>query len=162
MKNLRNRYLFVADVFLLAAAAYGSFVLRLEQFHPHEYLWGLLLFSSIAIVMITLLFRQTGIYALYWRYASVEEMLLLVGAVTAGVAISGVLAMLAVWIDHAPILYSTVGSLYLCISGPGRHSRSETIRSHLLQLCFARQGWKGHNHAGGCDGRRGCGGDDCA
>ena len=43
-----------------------------------------LLFTGLALVIIPLVFLRTGVYARYWRYASVEEFVLLAGAVTIG------------------------------------------------------------------------------
>ncbi|PKO20813.1 MAG: hypothetical protein CVU38_18075 [Chloroflexi bacterium HGW-Chloroflexi-1] len=77
---LRNRYLLVSDLFLLVVAAYVSYVLRLEKFDLSVHWPGFLLFTALALVITPLVFRRAGVYSRYWRYASVEEMLLLIGA----------------------------------------------------------------------------------
>ncbi|MCX7668862.1 MAG: polysaccharide biosynthesis protein, partial [Anaerolineae bacterium] len=57
---------------------------------------GFLLLVALSWVVVPLVFWRTGIYARYWRYASVEEMLLLIGAVTLGVLSAGGLGLAAV------------------------------------------------------------------
>ena len=83
-RPLRNRYLFASDLVLLTAAAYFSYVLRLEAFALGVHWPGFLLFTGLALVIIPLVFLRTGVYNRYWRYASVEELLLLAGSVTIG------------------------------------------------------------------------------
>lgn len=78
---LRNRYLFAGDLVLLTAAAYVTYVLRLEKFDLGAHWPGCLLFTALALVITPLVFRRAGVYARYWRYASVAKLLLLAGAV---------------------------------------------------------------------------------
>ncbi len=94
-RPLRNRYLFLGDVILLAAAAYFSYVLRLETFDMAEHWPGCLLFTGLAIVIVPLVFWRAGIYSHYWRYASVEELMLLAGSVTIGAVLAGSLTLIA-------------------------------------------------------------------
>ncbi len=93
---LRNRYLLVSDLFLLVVAAYVSYVLRLEKFDLSVHWPGFLLFTALALVITPLVFRRAGVYSRYWRYASVEEMLLLIGAVTAAAVLAGAISLAAV------------------------------------------------------------------
>ncbi len=95
-RPLRNRYLFAGDLVLLTAAAYFSYVLRLETLDLGAHWPGFLLFTALALVILPLVFGRTGIYARYWRYASVKELLLLAGSVTVGVLLTGSLSLLAV------------------------------------------------------------------
>jgi FlaA1/EpsC-like NDP-sugar epimerase len=95
-RSLRNRYLFASDVVLLAVAAYVSYVLRLEKFDLGAYWPGFLLFTGLALVITPLVFGRAGVYSRYWRYASVEELLLLAGSVTVGVLLTGGLSLLTV------------------------------------------------------------------
>lgn len=90
-RPLRNRYFFISDIILLGFAAYISYVLRLEKFDLGLAWPGYLLFTGLAIVITPLVFRYVGIYARYWRYASIEEMLLLAGAVTVAGLVVGAL-----------------------------------------------------------------------
>jgi len=91
--HLRNRYLLVSDLLLLPLALYFSYVLRLESFSLGSHWRGFWLFAIIALLIVPFLFWRTGIYARYWRYASVEELVLLAGAVTIGVLLSGFLSL---------------------------------------------------------------------
>ncbi|PKO20212.1 MAG: polysaccharide biosynthesis protein, partial [Chloroflexi bacterium HGW-Chloroflexi-1] len=95
MTRLRNRYFLVSDVILLTLAAYLSFVLRLEKLELGAHRPGFFLFTGVVLVIAPLVFRRAGVYARYWRYASVEEMLLLVGAVTAAAVLAGAVSLVA-------------------------------------------------------------------
>lgn len=92
---MRNRYLFFLDVVLLPVALYLSYVLRLEHFALGAHWLGLLFFAVVSLILVPLVFQRAGIYSRYWRYASVEEVLLLAGAVTAGVVLAGGVSLLA-------------------------------------------------------------------
>lgn len=98
IRHLRNRYFFVLDIVLLAVAVVFSYVLRLESFHFALFGSGLVFFIGVVIVVIPLLFYSFGLYARYWIYASVDELLLLSGVVTLGVAISGAIGLVTAWI----------------------------------------------------------------
>ncbi len=91
--HLRNRYLLVSDLLLLTLALYGSYVLRLESLALGPHWRGFWLLAGIALLIVPFTFWRTGIYARYWRYASVEELMLLAGAVTTGVLVSGALSL---------------------------------------------------------------------
>src|SRR5512139_1662723 len=97
VRQLRNRYFFALDFVLLVTAVVLSYVLRLETFSFNQLGSGFLFFTGVVIVVIPLLFYLFGIYSRYWIYASVEELLLLSGAATLGVAISGVIGLVAAW-----------------------------------------------------------------
>lgn len=87
--HMRNRFFVVSDVVLLAAAVYCSYALRLEMLDLTRFRGGVILVAALAVVIIPFVFWRTGVYARYWRYASVEEVLLLVGSVTIGVVLVG-------------------------------------------------------------------------
>lgn len=91
---MRNRYFLASDVVLLPLALYLSYALRLERLALGEQWPGFLLFAAIALLVVPLGFRTAGIYSCYWRYASVEEALLLAGAVTVSVALAGAISLL--------------------------------------------------------------------
>jgi FlaA1/EpsC-like NDP-sugar epimerase len=98
IRQLRNRYFFILDIVLLIVAVVLSYVLRLETFSLAQFGSGFFFFTSVVVVVIPLLFFFFGIYARYWIYASVEELLLLSGAVTLGAAISGTIGLVTAWI----------------------------------------------------------------
>ncbi len=92
---MRNRSFLLLDALLLPLAVYASFVLRLEELNLFpQYAPGIIVMTLAAIVIIPGVFWQSGIYSRYWRYASVEEMLLLLGAVTLAVFAVGVVSYL--------------------------------------------------------------------
>jgi FlaA1/EpsC-like NDP-sugar epimerase len=74
---VRNRHFFAVDFVLLAVSAYLSFVLRLGGADLTGYWEGLVLFSATSLVVVPVVFRFAGVYSRYWRFASVEEVLLL-------------------------------------------------------------------------------------
>jgi FlaA1/EpsC-like NDP-sugar epimerase len=79
-RQIRNRHFFIGDTLLLPLAAYLSFVLRLEHIDLQHYWVGFLLFTLAITLIVPLIFLWIGIYKRYWRYASIEELLLLSGA----------------------------------------------------------------------------------
>lgn len=90
---MRNRYFFSADILLLPVASYLSFVIRLDSFNLGEFWYGFLVFSALSIAITPLVFQAAGIYARFWRYASVDELLLLAGAVLVANALIGTIAL---------------------------------------------------------------------
>ncbi|MCC7451599.1 MAG: polysaccharide biosynthesis protein [Anaerolineae bacterium] len=106
VKRLRNRHFFFIDVILLALAAYLSFVLRLEGFDLADGIWvpTCIVFAIVSVVLTPIVFRRVGVYARYWRYASIEELLLLVGGVTvADVVVSAVSYLLTYMLGIFPV-----------------------------------------------------------
>lgn len=91
---MRNRHFFFIDILLLPVALYFSYVLRMERFALDQLWPGFLASAAISVIVIPLVFRQTKIYSRYWRYASVEEGLLLAGAVMVGVLLAGGFSLL--------------------------------------------------------------------
>ncbi len=107
MIRLRNRHFFVLDLFLLPAAAYLAFVLRLDRFWISGWWIECLLFVSLVTLIVPVVFRRAGLYSRYWKYASLEDAALIVGAVAAGTAlVAGCYALLAMAdvprFDHIP------------------------------------------------------------
>ena len=91
---MRNRFVFLLDPPLVAAAALGAFVLRFEWtfavFRP-EYLP----FLIAAVVVKPMIFAAFGLYTRYWRYASVLDMVLIAAGVTASsLALAALVAVL--------------------------------------------------------------------
>ena len=81
LKNLRNRYFLVSDLVLLPLAAYLSFALRLDALSLGLYLQSFVVFGLLVMLAAPVVLWRAGVYSRYWRYASVEEVLLLAGAV---------------------------------------------------------------------------------
>jgi len=84
MFALRNRHFFFIDLALLPAAAVLSFALRLDVTGMRRYVYAIPLFVALAVPVKLAVFGWLGIYRRFWRYASVDELLLL--AVATGVS----------------------------------------------------------------------------
>ena len=95
MMQLRNRYFFMSDVIFLSVASYLSYVLRLETWDLDQLWPSFWLFMGIVLLLIPVAFWKVGLYARYWRYASVDELLLLVGTVTLSTLVVGALSWLS-------------------------------------------------------------------
>jgi len=84
MPALRNRHFLCLDLLLLPAAAVLAFALRLDAAGMQRYTAAILVFAAVAVPVKLLVCRRLGLYQRLWRYASVEELLLV--AVAAGVS----------------------------------------------------------------------------
>ena len=100
--NIRNRYLVLADMALIVVSVLGAFVLRLElgallvAYLPVAY-WMIV----VSLVVKPLTYYFFGLYRRMWAYASINELKVIVAAVTAA-EIPVILIMLAIWrIDPA-------------------------------------------------------------
>jgi FlaA1/EpsC-like NDP-sugar epimerase len=77
MLTLRNRHFFLLDLVLLPAAAVMAFVLRLDAKGLEVYAPGILLFVVVTVPVKLVTFHLMGLYRHFWRYASVDELLLI-------------------------------------------------------------------------------------
>jgi len=110
----------------LPLAGYLSYVLRLEGFDWATYGVGFLLLVGLACVIVPSVFRWAGVYSRYWRYASVDEMLLLAGAVTTAVVLVGAISLAVVQFlpsAAAPSAPAAFDSPHLPAAGAGCHGR---------------------------------------
>jgi len=80
---IRNRYFVGSDLFLIALAATLGLVIRLEFPLFWSYLTPCLIFVLLAEGLKLPIHYLFGLYGRYWRYASINEMLSIVGASTA-------------------------------------------------------------------------------
>lgn len=94
MNGLRNRHFLLSDVVLLIIAAYASYVLRFESFNLAGYIASYLLFAVCATATTILLFWFGRLYARYWRYASVNELLLLTAMTSLSTVLISILLLL--------------------------------------------------------------------
>ncbi len=90
---MRNRYYFLIDIALLLLCVVVSYLLRLDTIDVNVILPGAVLFATLSILFVPLVFYITGVYSRYWRYASVGELMLLGGSVTVAVAFAGALTL---------------------------------------------------------------------
>ncbi len=92
LASLRNRHLFVLDILLLPLATYLAFVLRLERFELGKFSAAFYLLTLTTLVLFPVVFRYAGVYSRFWRFASIEELLLLTGSVTVASLLVGVVS----------------------------------------------------------------------
>jgi FlaA1/EpsC-like NDP-sugar epimerase len=117
MKQLRNRHFFLADLLLLGLAVYLSYLLRLEDFRLVGYRPGFVIFTALALIITPLVFRSAGVYSRYWRYASAEEMLLLIGAVTAAAVLTGGISYVLVrLLPSHPVLPRSIPLIFFLLA----------------------------------------------
>ena len=91
---MRNRYILVADLPLIAFAAFGAFALRFDLLFPRQRP-EFVPFLLAALVVKPLIFYAFGMYGRYWKYASAQDLV----AVT--LAVSGSSMAMAVFVVAA-------------------------------------------------------------
>jgi FlaA1/EpsC-like NDP-sugar epimerase len=80
--RLRNRQFFVLDFIMLAILPSLALALRMDGFEGFpRHITGLIAFTLIGIVVRLAVFYFVGLYQHYWRYASINELVLIVKAV---------------------------------------------------------------------------------
>ena len=137
MRGLRNRHFLLSDIILLPMAVYASYLLRLEQIDPASRWWpGMMALMVLMVIATPLIFRRAGIYSRFWRYASIDEMLLLTGALTISVIVAtgvcigfGALLYAELWIPRSiPFILLLLG--LVATTGPRLLVRIWTRRSN--------------------------------
>jgi len=79
---MKNRYVLAADLPLIAVAAFGAFVARFDLlFFQHRPEFRTYLLAALLIKPV--IFLLSGMYGRYWRYASIQELAVVVIGVTA-------------------------------------------------------------------------------
>ena len=135
MARLRNRHFLINDVILLPVATYLSYMLRLEVIRSDSRWWPGMVALALSITIATVIvFRLTGVYSRFWRYASVDELMLLTGAFTVSTLIATVAAITSglivegdLWIPRLiPFILLLLG--LVVISGPRLSVRVWTRR----------------------------------
>lgn len=79
---MKNRYVLLADLPLIAVAAYGAFATRFDLLFYH-YRVEFPLYIIGALVIKPVVFFLSGMYGRYWRYASIQELTVVLIGVTA-------------------------------------------------------------------------------
>ena len=114
-RHLRNRELLISDIILLVLAAYLSYVLRLERLDLTRHWRDFEIFTLVTLLITPLVFRFTGIYSRYWPYASVNELLLLIGAISVSGLATGVVSMASVRLISAPPVPRSIPFIFLLL-----------------------------------------------
>ncbi len=110
--GLRNRHLFVLDLLIFCAAPLAAVWLRTDGVEGHngffylvQYADALAFYTLVAIVLRWLVFIPFGLYARYWRYASVDEL----GQITLAVSTATLLIVLTFFGVLRPFVFGTAG-----------------------------------------------------
>lgn len=93
---LRNRYLFLGDLILIAVSVLGAFVLRFEVNALFFSYYLPIAYTMIAVALLVkpVVYYFFGLYRRMWLYASMEELRLIIAAVTtASIAVSLVMML---------------------------------------------------------------------
>lgn len=112
----RNRYFFLLDTILLPIAAYLSFVVRLDELPSGAALMGWFILAALATPIHLFVFRQLGVYARYWRYASLDELLLLISAVSLAMIIAAPTTFIVAGIIPMALLPRSVPVIFFCFN----------------------------------------------
>jgi FlaA1/EpsC-like NDP-sugar epimerase len=96
--HIRNRHFFFLDIVLLSMAAYGSFVLRLDSLNLNEFWPACLVFGFTAVALTTFTFFRVGVYSRFWRYASIDELILLGGSVFIATVTASIISYFILWL----------------------------------------------------------------
>jgi FlaA1/EpsC-like NDP-sugar epimerase len=116
-KHLRNRYFALGDVLMLVGAAYLSYVLRLERLDFDTFWPGFFVFTVMAVAITVLIFWRVRIYSRYWLYASIEELLLLIGSATvASLLVGGVSVGVGNLLPNNVSIPRSIPFIYLLLS----------------------------------------------
>ena len=94
--NIRNRHLFVADLFLTVLSVLSAYILRLELVEVFSnYYISLLWMLGLSLLIKPSVYYFLGLYRRMWIYASMRELRLIVLAVSgASVIISPLMLIL--------------------------------------------------------------------
>jgi FlaA1/EpsC-like NDP-sugar epimerase len=91
MLKLRNRHFFLIDLTLLPTAAVLSFALRLDAEGMQNWTRAILVWILLSVPIKLLIFYWFGLYRQFWRYASVDELVLVALATAVGEIITAAL-----------------------------------------------------------------------
>ena len=86
--GIRNRHFVILDLILLPAATVIAFILRLNTAEFAKNTAQLMVFIGISVPVKMIVFRYLGIYGRLWRYASVDELILIVTSSMIGALVS--------------------------------------------------------------------------
>ncbi len=106
LHHIRNRHLFILDIFSLSVAAVLAFVLRLDGVQLARYREALLLYALLAPTIKIPVFIVLGLYRRYWQYASTGEQLLIIKSATFATALQALIVFAVMiplgWMQRIP------------------------------------------------------------
>ncbi len=109
---IRNRYFFLLDALLIPLAAYISYVARLDGLPMSGMLAGWFALASIATPIHLLIFHRLGIYSRFWRYASIDELLRLISAVSLAIIVATPIVFVVTTITPMALLPRSVPFIF--------------------------------------------------
>ena len=135
--KLRNRHFFALDFMALAVVPSLALALRLDGFQAlPPYASALLTFTLIGLIVRLLIFWRAGLYDRYWRYASVDEIALIIVTVCIATLINTLLFFILRLLppcSSSPSLPLSPAPLHLCSPAPWL-PRSISLIDGLLTL----------------------------
>lgn len=91
---LRNRLVLLADLFLIGVAALGAFALALDLGSTFQaYIVAVYVYTVVALLVKPVVYNAFGLYRRLWVYASIQELKLIVIAVTASSVLLSVIVV---------------------------------------------------------------------
>ena len=100
---MRNRYVLLLDLPLIALSAFGAFLLRFDWFFPSRP--EFLPFLGLSLLVKPVVFIGFGLYGRYWKYASASDLVVVAMGVTAASAVLSLIIGTAM-MTHAIIEFS--------------------------------------------------------
>ena len=80
--SLRNRYLLIADLILIVVSVLVSFTLKLELDNLLPYYRAIFFMIAVSLIVKPITYYNFGLYRRLWIYASINELKIIVAAVT--------------------------------------------------------------------------------
>ncbi|MCB1718243.1 MAG: polysaccharide biosynthesis protein, partial [Candidatus Competibacteraceae bacterium] len=82
LRKFRNRHFFALDVLILSVTPLIALLLRIDQLTGVAFYQPVLIVYTLSALTLRLfIFYRSGLYARYWRFASLDELLLVAAAV---------------------------------------------------------------------------------
>jgi FlaA1/EpsC-like NDP-sugar epimerase len=104
---VKNRYVLLADLPLIVVSALGAFAARFDWTFYRDRP-EITMFVVAALLIKPAIFMALGMYGRYWRYASVQELIVVVIGVTAASLGMGVFVLSTIALDIMPVGFSRV------------------------------------------------------
>jgi len=104
---VKNRYVLLLDLPLIAISAFGAYAARFD-WRFYEDRPEFVLFVLTALILKPLVFYTLGMYRRYWRYASIQELSLVTIGVTAASASMAVVILMLTVLGLIPTGFSRV------------------------------------------------------
>lgn len=99
--RFQNRHFFLLDIVALAVIPSLALALRLDSFKALNFYAGpLSTFTVIGLIVRLLVFWRSGLYTRYWRYASVDEITLIILTIGAATAINTIFFFTLYFLPH--------------------------------------------------------------